>query len=274
MKVVVCIKEIPDPEIAAAVFAVDEKARRVVPLPGLPSVTSPFDEQAIELALRLRERHGGASITLLTLGAESARSMVKRGLALGADDAVLLVDPAFDDGDSYTTARVLAAAIAKIGAVDLILTGRQAADGDCGVVGCGIAELLGLPAVTFAAEAAFDGGTLVVERALGDGTETVSTPLPAVVTVSHEVGAVRHPSLRETMKAARKPVAVWTAADLGLDAAHVGAPGARRVLERLYVPVTDVTCEFIAGATPEELAANLVDRLASAHLVDLVRRTG
>jgi len=267
VKIVACVKEILDPDIASSVFQVDEDARKVVPLPGLRAVMSPFDEQAIEVALRIREALGEGSITLLSLGAETARSILKHGLALGADDAVLLTDPAFDGGDGFTTARALAAAIEKIGDVDLVLTGRQAADGDSGVVGCGIAELLSFPAVTFAMDVTVANGMLVVERSLGDGSETVAAPMPAVVTVSHEVGKVRHASLRETMKAARKPLAVWTAEDLGLRPSDVGAAGARRVLERLYVPVTDVECEYIVGTTAEELAANLFLRLSAARLI-------
>jgi electron transfer flavoprotein beta subunit len=267
VKIVVCVKEILDPEIAPSVFQVDEKKNKVIPLPGSRFVMSPFDMQAVEMALRIRDARGDAAITLLCLGGETARTIIKNGLALGADEAVLLIDPVFDNGDSYTTARVLAAAIAKIGSVDLILTGRQAADRDSGVVGCGIAELLGIPAVTFAMDIAVTDGILVVTRALGDGCETVEAPMPAVVTVSHEVGSVRHASLRETMKVARKPVTVWTAAALGLAPAEVGALGARCVVERLYVPVNDVECEFIAGDTPGELAANLVDRLARATLI-------
>lgn len=267
MRIVVCVKEVANPDTAASVFRVDAVTNRAIPLPGMATVISPFDEQAVELALRLRERQGEAQITLVSLGTETARSIVKHGLSLGADDAVLLVDPAFDDGDSWTTARALAAAIARLGTFDLVLAGRQAADGDCGVVGCGIAELLGIPAVTLASDITVEGGALVVERALGDGAETVEAPMPALVTVSHEVGAVRRPSLRETMKAARKPVTVWTAADLGLAPEEVGARGARRVIERLYVPVPDVRCEFIDAPTPREQAAELVERLVAARLI-------
>lgn len=267
MKIVVCVKEIPDPEIASSIFQVDEKTKKVTPLPGTRFVMSPFDEQAVELALRIRAALGEGSITLLSLGAETTRSIIKHGLSLGADEAIMLVDPVFDDGDSYTIARALAAAIERMGDVDLILTGRQAADGDCGVVGCGIAELLGFPAVTFAMDIVVTDGTLVVERALGDGSEIIEAPMPAVVTVSHEVGKVRHASLRETMKAARKPVTAWTAAELGLDSSDLGARGARRVLERLYVPTNDVQCEYIVGETPEELAGNLVARLSAARLI-------
>lgn len=265
MKIVVCVKEIADPEVASSVFSIDEATREIGP--GVRYVISPFDAQAIEVALRIRDAQQETAITLLTLGAESARSIMKYGLSLGADEAVMLIDEAFDGGDSYTTARALAAAIAKIGDVDLVLTGRQAADGDSGVVGLGIAELLAMPAITFAVDVEVANGTLVIERALGDGAEVIEAPLPAVVTVSHEVGKVRQANLRETMKAARKPVNIWTAADLGFTASDVGAGGARRTVERLHVPVSEVQCEFIAGATPEAQMANLVERLSAARFI-------
>lgn len=267
MRIVVCIKEILDPEIASSVFGVDEEANRVCAVPGMRLVMSPFDAQAIEVALRLRDSVGEAVVTLLTLGAESARTIVKQGLALGADDAVMLVDSHFDDGDSYTTARALAAAIVKIGDVDLVLAGRQAADWDRGVVGSGIAELLDLPAVTFATSVAVEGNALVVERTLGDYSEIVEVSMPAVVTVSHEVGSVRHASLRETMRAARKPVTLWNANDLALVPTEVGSAGARSVLERLYIPRSDVVCEFVTGETHEVAAANLIARLTEAGFI-------
>src|ERR1022692_2999916 len=111
VKIVACVKEIPDPEIAPSVFCVDEQARKVTPLSGTRFVMSPFDEQAVELALRIRDARGEVSIALLSLCTETARATIKHGLSLGADEAFMLVDPAFDDGDSYTTARALASAI-------------------------------------------------------------------------------------------------------------------------------------------------------------------
>lgn len=267
MKIVVCIKEILDPDTPSSVFEVDEAAKAVREGAALRYVISPFDAQAIELALRLRDKKGDCAISLLTLGGESARTIVKYGLALGADDAFMLVDEAFDGGDSHTTARALAAAIRKLGGVDLVLTGRQAADRDAGVVGPGVAELLEVPLVTFASDFAVEGRMLVVERALADRIELVEVAMPALVTVSHEVGAVRHASLRETMKAARKPVTVWTPADLALRDGEVGARGARVALERLYVPANDVQCEFVVGDTAAEIASRLVDRLAAERLI-------
>ena len=267
MHIVCCIKYIPDPEAAFSMFRIDEQAKKVIPASGLKHVVSPFDEQAIEAALRLREQHAGARVTVLTLGNELSRQALKHGLAMGADDGVLLADSAFDEGDSYTTAVTLAAALKKLGTVDLILTGRQAADGDAGVVGAGITELLGMTAVTFAKEISFKNKYLRVERVLDDGTEIVETALPAVVTVSNELGAPRAPTLRETMRAARKPVLVWSASDLGLDASAVGAAGARSVRERVYVPTQQSRCEMIEAATPQAQGTQLAQRLREAKVL-------
>ena len=191
MHIAVCIKYIPDPEAAFSMFSIDEQAKKVIPASGLKHVVSPFDEQAIEAALRVREQHAGTRITVITLGNELSRNALKHGLAMGADDGVLLADAAFEDGDAYTTAITLAAALKKLGAIDLVLTGRQAADGDTGVVGAGIGELLNLPVLTFAKSIAVDGKAVRVERVLDDGGEIVEADLPAVVTVSNEIGAPR-----------------------------------------------------------------------------------
>ncbi|MEQ1776328.1 MAG: electron transfer flavoprotein subunit beta/FixA family protein [Burkholderiales bacterium] len=267
MHIAVCIKYIPDPEAAFSMFSIDEQAKKVIPASGLKHVVSPFDEQAIEAALRLREQHAGARITVITLGIELSRNALKHGLAMGADDGVLLADPAVDDGDACTTALTLATAIQKLGAVDLVLTGRQAADGDAGIVGAGIAELLNLPALTFARSITVENNTVRVERVLDDGMEIVEADLPAVVTVSNELGAPRVPSLRETMRAARKPVMAWNTGDLGLDAAAVGAAGTRTVRVRLFAPVKDACCEMIEAATPEEQGAKLAQRLREAKVL-------
>jgi len=267
MRIVVCVKQVPNPEIAASQYRVDEQARTVAPVAGVQWVMSPFDEQAVEAALRIRDAQPATNITVMSLGPERARTVLKHGLAMGADEGVLLADTAFAGSDGYTTALTLAAAIRKIGNVDLVLTGRQAADWDGGVVGAGIGELLGVPVISFAKEVHIEDGVARVERVLDDGTETVEALLPAVVTVSNELGAPRVPSLRETMRAARKPVAAWSASDLGLAADTVGAAGARRVPERMFIPLKQNRCEFIAGKSPEEQAAGLAQRLREAKLI-------
>ena len=265
MRIIVCVKQVPDPEAAFSMLKIDEEAKRVTPAPGLPLVMSPFDEQAVEAALRIRERHGEAQITVMSLGPETARNVIKHGLAMAADDGVLVADAATGETDSYTTARLLAAAIRKCGGCDLVLTGRQAADRDAGVVGAGIGELLGWPVLTFARDVRIENAAVRVERVLDDGFEIVETTLPAVVTVSNELGAARKPSLRETMRAARKPITVWKTADLD-HAADETVTGARCVIERLFVPVKQNQCEVIVGSPPEQ-AARLVHRLREARLL-------
>ena len=267
MRIVVCVKQIPNPEIAASQYRVDEQKRSVAPVAGVQLVMSPFDEQAVEAALRIRDAQPGAQVTVMSLGPESARNVLKHGLAMGADDGVLLADTAFAGSDGYTTALTLAAAIKNIGDVDLVLTGRQAADWDNGVVGAGIGELLGIPVISFAKEVRIEAGMARVERVLDDGIEIVEAPLPAVVTVSNELGTPRTPSLRETMRAARKPVAGWSAADLALAPDTVGAAGARRVRERMFIPVKQNCCEIITGSSPEEQAVGLAQRLREAKFL-------
>jgi len=265
VRIAVCMKQVPNPDALAAVLRVDEAALSVVLPPGHPQVASPFDEQALEAALRIRDQRGAdVKITALTLGPESARAVLKQALALGADDGVHILDSAFDGADGYVVAHALAAAIRKLGGIDLVLAGRQAADWDAGIVGLGLAETLGLPSVSFACGIEASGDELRVERVLSDGFETVATPLPALVTISNELGEVRKANLRETMRAARKPVAVWTATDLGMEAAQLRP---RRSLTRLFVPQKQAQCELIEAATGAEQGVRLAQRLRAARVI-------
>lgn len=267
MHIIVCVKQIPNPETPAHLFKIDDTTQCVLPAPNMPLVMSPFDEQAVEAALRIRDVLGEVKITVVSLGTEVAREVLKHGLSMGADEAVLLCDPLFEVTDSYTTALALAKAITKIGDYDLILTGRQAADWDAGVVGLGIAELLDVPALTFAKDVQVRERTVRVERVLQDGFETVEAPLPALVTISNELGEPRSTNLRQVMRAARKKATVWSAADLGLDSSQVGVTGVRLTVERLFVPVKENQCEFITGASPQEQAANLLRRLQDMRVL-------
>ena len=267
MHIVVCVKQIPNPEAAFSMLKVDEQAKKVIPAAGLQLVMSPFDEQALEAALQIREGVGAAKITALTVGPESARNILKHALAMGADEAVLVSDPLLEDAGSEATAYALSCAMRGLGPVQLVLTGRQAADWDAGAVGCGVAELLGFPVVTFARKVELTGDRLIVERVLNDGHEVLESELPAVVTVSNELGAARKPSLRETMRAARKPLVLKSARDVDIDAEHVRRLCGLRVRERLYVPVKSGRCEILGGATEIEQAAALVRRLQEARLV-------
>ena len=267
MNIVCCVKQVPDPETPARAFKVDEATRQVVPAAGTPPVISQFDQIAVEAALRIKDALGEGTITILSLGPDSARDVIKTGLAMGADEGVHLNDAALFDGDGYSTAVALAAAIQKIGNVELVLCGRQATDWDFGVTGLAIAELLGVPSISITKWVSVVDGKVQAERVLGDAFETVEAPLPCVVSVSNELGEPRYPKLPQIMAAARKQITVWTAADLGLNPGEVGHAGARLNLEALYVPQLESRCDFIEGETPQDIAANLARALREAKLI-------
>ena len=264
MHIVVCVKQVPDWDIPPASFKVDEATKKVVPPPGVAPVPSQFDAIAVEAAMRIKDAGADAKVTIMSMGAATARDVIKHGLAMGGDEGVLLVDDAFNDLDSNGTATVLSSAIKKLGDVDLVLTGRQAVDWDLGVTGTLIAEMLDVPVVTFAKAVTASDGKVTVERVLPDAFETVEATLPAVVTVSNELGEPRYPKLQQIMAAAKKQVSTWGAGDIGVDAAAL-AP--KLTLESLFVPQVDTKVEIMEGDTPEEQAAALAKRLHEAKLI-------
>ncbi len=266
VNMIVCVKEIPDPETPAAAFAIDSEAKRAIPAKDTPPVVSPFDEQAVEAALRLKDELGG-KVTVLSMGAASAEKVLKHTLSMGADEAFLLSDTAFDDSDSAATAYALAQAIKKIGEFDMIICGRQAGDFDAGQVGSGIAELLGLPNVTVAKKIDVTDGKARVERVLPDGYEVVEVGLPALITVSNELGEPRYATLKGIMAAAKKTVPVWNAGEIEADASKVGAAGARTKMLKLFIPVRESKCEIIEGENEEEAAVNLALKLRGMKLI-------
>ena len=266
MDFIVCVKQVPDPEAPPASFKVDPAANKVVPPPGVPPVISTFDEIAVEAALRLKDAHGG-KITVLSLGNNLVRDVVKKPLAMGADELVLLEDPAYEDGDSWSTAYALSMAIKKIGAYDIIFCGRQAADWDAGQVGVGIAELLGIPTVTLAKKVEASDGKVRVERVVADGDEVVEIPTPCLITVTNELGEPRYAPLKGIMKAAKIQPTIWKPGDIGVDTAQVGAAGRWAKLVKLFQPVKEGKCEIIEGENVADAAVNLAKRLREAKVI-------
>lgn len=266
MNMIVCCKQVIDPEAPPASFKVDTAANKVVPPQGVPPVISPFDENAVEAALRVKEAQGEGKITVLTLGTNLLRDVVKKPLSMGADELVLLEDEAYIDGDSWSTAYALAMAIKKIGEYDIIFCGRQAADWDAGQVGSAIAEILGLPSVTLAKKVEVTDGKARVERVSADGFDVLEVSLPALITVSNELGEARYPTIKGIMAAKRKEPIIWKPADLGVDTSQIGANGRRAKLLKLFQPVKEGKCEIIEGESLEEAAANLAVRLREAKI--------
>ncbi len=263
MKIVVCVKIVVDPEAPVSTFKVDEAANKIMPMKGIPPVLNPYDENALEAALKIKDAQKTTTITVMTMGRNLPRPIVRKSLATGADDLVVLEDETFEDLDSSASANILAAALKKVGPFDLILCGREAADTDAGQVGAGIAEILGLPSVTLAGKIEAADGKLKVERVMPDGAEIIESALPAVVTVSSEIGTIRTAALAGIMAAQKKPLKVLAAKDLG-----VNATGFKKTsLVKLFQPVREGKCEIIGGATPEEAAANLALKLKEKKVI-------
>jgi electron transfer flavoprotein beta subunit len=266
MDVVVCIKQVPDPEIPTSQFKVDELAKRVVPPEGVQPVISTFDLHAIEAAIQLKEQHGG-KVTVVSLGPAGVRDALKRAIAMGCDAAVQLEDAAFDGGDSYATAVALAGAIRKLGEYDLVLVGRQAADWDSGQVPSALAELLQLPGAVPVQKIEVRDGGLYVERVTEDGYQPIEMSTPAVLGISNEINQPRYPTLKGIMASGKAQIPVWSVADLGLAADQVGERGQRVTLKRLYVPVRESRCEYIEADSPQEAGEKLAARLREARLI-------
>ena len=260
MNMVVCVKQVPDPEIPRAKFRIDPVAKQAIPPEGLAPIINPYDERAVELALRVKQKHGG-KITVLTVGKTGSEAVVKHALSMGADDGIVLSDQAFEGSDSFGTAHILTRAIQKVGSYDLILCGRQAADWDEGLVGSIIAENLSLPLVTLAMAIDATENGLKVKRVILDGYQVFAVPSPAVVTVSQEVGRPRLPTGRGIIVAARKQLPVWNAKDIDADPSKMGAKAVRRNVVKLFIPERDRGCKTIQGETPGEAGAILAERL-------------
>jgi electron transfer flavoprotein beta subunit len=260
MNVIVCVKQVPDPEIPSSKFKINPQTNKVVPPEGIPPVINPFDEQAVEAALRIKEQQEG-KITALTMGSGPAADVVRRALSMGADEGVVVSDAVFEGSDSFATAHILTQAIKKIGEYDIILCGRQAADWDIGAVGSLIAENLGIPVVTLARKVEAVNGGLRVERVVTGGYEVVELSPPAVITVSNELGQPRLPSGWGIITAARKVVPTWTANDLEIEPQLVGAANAGSDLVKLFIPVRERKCEIVSGESAAEAAANLATKL-------------
>jgi electron transfer flavoprotein beta subunit len=266
MNIIVCIKEIPDPEATIDSYRLDAANKVLVSSSKVLRVVNPFDEQAVEAALRIKDKMG-AKVTVLSLGNNLDRVVVKKPLHMGADELILLEAEAYVGGDSWSTAQALSAAIRKIGGYDLILCGRQAADSNAGQTGLGIAEFLGLPCVTVARKIEITGDTAAVERVVANGYETLEVKLPAVITVSNELGQARYPSIKNIAKSnAIKPV-IWKPADIGLESETCGVRARELRATNLFLPVFEATCEIVGGDTVQEAAQNLAVRLREERIL-------
>jgi electron transfer flavoprotein beta subunit len=227
MKMFVCVKQIPDPN--TVVSKLDPNTKRLLRT-GVSLVLDPGDESTISAAIKLRDTIGNSELTAISMGPTSAQEGLRRALAMGADRAILITDPALAGSDAPGTARVLAAAIKKE-EVDLIYCSTESTDGYTGMVPGGIAEFLGIPQLTFAREITVEGNKAIAKCVTLTGYQTVESPLPAVVTIASGSFEAIYPTMKGIMSAKKKPFVQYSLADLGIDPAQVGEAGAReRVL--------------------------------------------
>ena len=253
MNIVVCIKQVPE----STEVRVDPETNALI-REGVKSIVNPVDENAIEAALQLRDAHGG-KVTVVSMGPPQAEEALRQALAMGVDEAILLVDNAFRGSDTLATSYALAAAVRKVGEVDLILCGKQAIDGDTGQVGPGLAERLGMPQVTFAIGLEVADGKLRARRVLDDLFEVLEVRPPALVTVVKQVNDPRHPSMRNVLKAKRAEVVKWGIDDLGADAKQAGFDGSPTQVVRVWPPE-----KRSGGKTLEGSAEEIAEELAKA----------
>jgi electron transfer flavoprotein beta subunit len=253
LNIIICAKQIPDPEAPLSDVSVDAENMNVIV--DAPLVISPFDENALEAAIQLKETVG-ANIRVLSMGKKLSDSVLRKALAAGADELILLEDNAFEKLDSHSTAAVLAAAIRKIGSFDLVLTGRQAGDWDAGQVGLILGEMLDLPCISLAREIQIEDGCAIVKKSVPEGYERIKAKLPVLITVSNEVGELRYISRTRMLKMMRGgDIPSWTAQEIGVS----GDAIAKMEFSSLSTP-PDMTrdCKFFEGALDnqaEELAA-------------------
>ena len=255
MNIVVCIKQVPD----TADVKIDPRTNTLM-REGVRSMVNPFDTYAIEEALRLRARHGGR-VVALSMGPAQAERALREALAIGADEAVLLCDRPFAGSDTWATSLTLAAAIRRMGNADLILFGKQAADGDTAQVGPGVAAHLDLPAITYVRRVVgLADGRLTAERLMENGCETVCTTLPCVLTAVKELNDPRLPSLAGVLRARAAAITRWGAQDLGLAPERVGLDGSPTRVVRIFAPPARSGGVMLHG-TPAAMATELAERL-------------
>ncbi|OGO17223.1 MAG: hypothetical protein A2Z02_02210 [Chloroflexi bacterium RBG_16_48_7] len=257
--ILVCIKQVLDPEAPASSYKVDIDTNKIV-MAGVPPVMSPFDENALEAALRIKDSNE-SKITVMSYGRSLSRAVLTKALAVGADELVIIERECFKELDSFNAANTLAAAIKNVGNFDLILTGRQAADTNAGITGPGIATMLGIPYVVEARKIQVDGDVVTIEKTLPDGYNVVQLPLPCLVTICSELGELRTATLPQIVAAKKKPVVVLHPEETETDNSKIS------YMSKLYIPEIVSKCEFVKGESDQEKGIGLAEKLRDSGLL-------
>ncbi|MFQ6081333.1 MAG: electron transfer flavoprotein subunit beta/FixA family protein [Candidatus Bathyarchaeia archaeon] len=260
-KILVCVKQALD----VAELKIDSATRRPITV-GVPRKISDFDKNALEEAVRLKEKVGG-EVMVITVGPEEARMALREALAMGADRAYLLSDPSFEGSDTLAVSYILAEAIKKVGEFDLILCGEASIDSFTAQVGPRLAERLNIPQITYVRKLDLNGDTVVAERSLEDCYERVKAKMPVLLTVTGEINEPRIPSLMAIMRASKKEITVWSAEDLNIPKERVGEAGSAIRVTEVLAPKVERKRIVIKAETVEELAETLAKALIKEGVV-------
>lgn len=260
MEIVVCIKQVPD----TTEVRINPETNTLI-REGVPSIINPFDENAIEEAIRMRDKNGG-KVTVITMGPPQAKEALKQAIAMGADDVILVSDRAFAGSDTWATSYTLAQTIKTLGKIDLIICGKQAIDGDTAQVGPGISEWLNIPQVTFAVKVEVLGDKLKVERLLEEINEVVEVPMPCVITVVKQINEPRIPSLKGMMRAKKIEIKTLSASDINAELQKTGHNGSPTRVVKIFTPPHKSQGEMLSGST-DEVVSQLVSKLKERKLV-------
>ncbi len=261
MRIVVCIKQVPDSDKVT----IDRETNRLNRT-GVPSIINPFDENALEMALQLKATYGG-TVTVISMGPPQAEEALRSAIACGADDAVLLSDRKFGGADTWATSYTISLAIKKLGDVDLVLFGKQAIDGDTAQVGPGVANFLDIPVVTYIKDCKFENNVYTVEKVTEDGYEVWEVDAPAAFTVVKEANQLRLPSIRGKMAAKKAVIPVWGVEDLNADLNLIGLSGSPTKVSKVFAPPVKTNKEIVEDKEPAEMAAMLISKLKERNVL-------
>lgn len=264
MHIVVCLKHVLDPEITPRNFEINPDTNRP-DASDSDMVLDSFAENALELAIQLRDKTPGATVTALCLGNEDSEEILRRALAFTANAAVRVWDDDWEELDGQAVGHILAHTIHTLGGAELVLTGYQAADIEEGLVGPVLAEELSMPCVTLVSDIELDEGNIKASCETEDGYTVISVPTPAVMTIiSSETNVPRLPKVKDIRLARSKPITLFESDDLNLDSERC-QPGASLV--KAYVQNTEVHCEILSGNDSAELAAELAGKLMALKIL-------
>lgn len=255
MKIIVCVKQVPDAKEVRLDPVTNTLARE-----GVESIINPYDQHALEEAVRLKEQHGGEVIAI-TMGPPQAEEILRLSISCGADKGVLVSDRSFAGADTWATAYTLEKAIKVLGGADLIFCGKQAIDGDTAQVGPGLALRLDIPFITCVQKIReTDGSAITLERMMDDGYDVVQAPLPALVTVVKDINDPRVPSLKGKMKAKKAAIQVLSATDIDADPSCIGLPGSPTQVAKVFPPEARGERSLLKGTLDEQID-QLVEKL-------------